>query len=130
MSHLSLVITKKSIDAIVLVASGIESEASLKKRYQQEYNSWRNRRLWAKKNKIPFHPDWNVFSVFLEYVGLAPTKEHTLDRIVNKLGYVPNNIRWATKQAQSENRDNIIWLEYEGKKHTLTEWARKTGQPQ
>lgn len=106
----------------------MESEASLKKKYPQEYNSWRNRRLWAKQHNIPFHPDWDAFSVFLEYIGLAPTQEHTLDRIVNKLGYVPNNIRWASKQTQSENRDNVIWLEYEGKKKTLTEWARSTYQ--
>ncbi len=128
MSHLSLVITKKSVNAIELVASGIESEASLKKKYVQEYNSWRSRRLWAKQHNIPFHPDWNVFSVFLEYVGLAPTKDHTIDRIKNELGYVPSNIRWASKQLQAENRDNVIWLEYEGKRHTLTEWAGKTGQ--
>ncbi len=128
MTHLSLVITKKSVNAIELVASGIESEASLKKKYQQEYNSWRSRRQWAKQHNTPFHPDWNVFSVFLEYVGLAPTKDYTIDRIKNELGYVPNNIRWANKQLQAENRDNVIWLEYEGKKHTLTEWASKTGQ--
>ena len=128
MSHLTLVSSKKPINAIELVASGVESEASLKKKYQQEYNSWRSRRLWAKQHNIPFHPDWNVFSVFLEYVGLAPTKEHTIDRIVNKLGYVPNNIRWASKQTQSENRDNVIWLEYGGKKKTLTAWAKDTYQ--
>lgn len=128
MSHLTLVSSKKPINSIELVSLGMESEASLKKKYPQEYNSWRNRRLWAKQHNIPFHPDWNVFSVFLEYIGLAPTQEHTLDRIVNKLGYVPNNIRWASKQTQSENRDNVIWLEYEGKKKTLTEWAKSTYQ--
>lgn len=128
MSHLTLVSSKKPINSIELVASGMETEASLKKKYQQEYNSWRSRRLCAKQHNIPFHPDWNVFSVFLEYIGLAPTKEHTLDRIVNKLGYVPNNIRWANKKQQSENRGNVIWLEYEGKTKTLTEWAKSTSQ--
>lgn len=128
MSHLTLVSSKKPINSIELVSSGIESEASLKKKYPQEFNSWRSRRLWAKQHNVPFHSEWNVFSVFLEYVGLAPTKEHTIDRIVNKLGYVPNNIRWSSKQTQSENRSNVIWLEYEGKKRTLTEWAKITYQ--
>jgi len=34
----------------------------------------------------------------------------------------------ASKQTQSENRDNVIWLEYKGKKKTLTEWAKSTYQ--
>ncbi len=119
---------KKHINAIGIVATGVITEAKLKQLYPKEFNSWRSRRLYAKQNNIPFFNDWNVFSVFLDYIGLCPGDGFTIDRIKHELGYVPSNVRWSNKQEQSENRDNVIWLEYEGKRLTLTAWALKTGQ--
>ena len=40
---------------------------------------------------------------FYEYVGLKPTKSHTLDRVDNEGDYGPGNVRWATKKQQARN---------------------------
>ena len=119
---------KCPIDAVNLIKSGLTTEAKLKKEYPKEFNSWRSRRFFAKKHNIPFFNNWDVFSVFLTYIGLCPSEGFTIDRIKHELGYVPDNIRWSSKQEQSENRDIVIWLEYEGKRLTLTAWAMRTRQ--
>lgn len=45
---------------------------------------------------------------FIKYIlsalGPKPTPEHSLDRIDNDKGYIPGNLRWATKKEQSSNR--------------------------
>jgi hypothetical protein len=37
-------------------------------------------------------------------IGERPTKAHSLDRKDNTKGYVPGNLRWATKRQQARNR--------------------------
>jgi hypothetical protein len=46
------------------------------------------------------------FWKFVEDMGEKPSKEHSLDRIDNNLGYSKNNCRWATKYEQSSNKRN------------------------
>jgi len=104
------------------------SEAELKKKYKSEYDSWRNRRGYAKKHGIPWHQEWNVFSVFLRYIGPKTAPSHTLDQIVSGTGYEPGNIRWASKQLQGINKGNVVFLTYNGETLTIPEWAERTGQ--
>lgn len=47
---------------------------------------------------------WLKFQNFLTDVGLAPSKELTLDRIDNNGNYEPGNIRWATRSQQEANK--------------------------
>lgn len=44
------------------------------------------------------------FHAFFAFLGFKPSKEHSLDRINNGGGYVPGNVRWATKREQSINK--------------------------
>lgn len=37
-------------------------------------------------------------------IGARPSKDYTLDRIHNDLGYFPGNLRWATAKEQAGNR--------------------------
>ncbi len=51
----------------------------------------------------------NSFKTFYEYIGPAPSKSHSLDRINNLSGnYERGNLRWATQAEQNENRRERI----------------------
>jgi hypothetical protein len=58
---------------------------------------------------IKMHPRWeNNVESFVKYLlsalGPKPTPQHSLDRIDNDQGYIPGNLRWATKSEQNKNR--------------------------
>jgi hypothetical protein len=53
--------------------------------------------------------EWRSFENFLRDMGSRPSRNHSLDRIKNELGYSKGNCRWATKTEQARNRrDNRI----------------------
>lgn len=51
----------------------------------------------------------------------------TLDRIDVNGNYEPSNCRWVDMKTQDNNRRNTIFVEIEGKKHTISEWSEITG---
>ena len=51
----------------------------------------------------------------------------TLDRINPNGDYSPQNCRWASKRQQANNRRNTVYLEYNGEKRTVSEWADLLG---
>lgn len=65
---------------------------------------------------IQIAPEWNrynpkfegntqePFEAFLKEIGPRPSKQHSVDRINNDLGYQPGNVRWATDLEQAQNR--------------------------
>lgn len=38
-----------------------------------------------------------------------------------------HNCRWATREEQNTNRASTRWIEHDGLRLTLTQWARRLG---
>lgn len=69
-------------------------------------------------------PGWLHFENFLAYMGERPPGT-SLERRDNSKGYWPDNCYWATKHEQQRNRRNNVWLELDGTRMLLTDWAAK-----
>lgn len=48
------------------------------------------------------------FDLFLEEVGKCPSLYHSLDRIDNRKGYEPGNLKWSTAEEQRLNQGDRI----------------------
>jgi hypothetical protein len=75
---------------------------------------------------IQMFSQWvNSFADFYAYVGDKPTKNHSLDRWPNNDGnYEPGNVRWATNGEQSRNKRSNVYVEYNGKRMIISDWAK------
>lgn len=60
-------------------------------------------RKWYYDKGIVVAPEWQTFDGFYRDMGDRPEGAY-LDRIDNSLGYVPGNVRWATKRQSMINR--------------------------
>lgn len=73
--------------------------------------------------------DWeNNFDAFYQWslsngyeVGL------TLDRIDNDGNYEPSNCRWATWKEQGNNRRTNVYITFNGKTQSMSQWADELG---
>lgn len=61
------------------------------------------------------------------YKESAEFGECTIDRIDNNKGYSPDNCRWATAKEQGNNKRNNHFIEYNGKRQTIAQWADELG---
>jgi hypothetical protein len=56
---------------------------------------------------ITLYEGWvNDFTAFRDHIGQIPTEDdkYSVDRINNNLGYIPDNVRWATLVQQARNK--------------------------
>jgi hypothetical protein len=73
---------------------------------------------------------WDSFELFLQDMGPRPSPRHSIDRIDNDGHYEPGNCRWATIDAQNQNRRTTTFVEFNGERRSVSEWARVLGLPQ
>jgi hypothetical protein len=105
-----------------------------------EYRSWQLMlgRCYRKNNhKYPKYGAVGIivcerwrhsFENFFSDMGEKPSNIHTLDRFPNNKGnYEPGNVRWATPKEQSGNIITNRWLEHDGRKMIMSDWARELG---
>lgn len=72
---------------------------------------------WAMANGFDYIPDKNGRNLL------------TIDRIDNSKGYSPDNCRWISPQEQCFNKDDNIFIEYNGEQRTLNCWCKLLNLP-
>lgn len=96
-----------------------------RKTRSKEYRSWRSITSRAQKGGYCSISDDFVgadgFRNFLLEIGKAPSLDHTVDRIDNKKGYEPGNIRWATRTQQNNHTSRNVYILLWGDKYTVAE---------
>lgn len=69
----------------------------------------------------------NSFEAFRDDMGPTYQEGLAIDRIDNDGDYCPENCRWANRFQQQSNMRNSRFLEFNGKRLIISEWARVTG---
>jgi len=69
--------------------------------------------------------EWlNSFNSFFNDMGNRLSKNHSLDRINNNLGYCKENCKWATRKEQANNKRNTLHISYKEETKTIDDWAK------
>jgi hypothetical protein len=91
----------------------------------EAYNSYGGR-------GIKMSEDWkNNPTAFYQWgMGNGYKPGLTIERIDNDGNYEPNNCKFIPRSEQAKNRRSSRFIECNGKKQILADWARETGIPQ
>ena len=103
-----------------------------------EYKSWANMIQRCTNHSLPEFKDyggrgitvckrWLDFENFLADMGRKPSNRLTIERIENAGNYEPANCRWATRKEQNNNKRSNVWVESEGRRMRLADWAVALG---
>lgn len=77
---------------------------------------------------ITICPEWrHDFMAFYNHVGKRPSPKHSIDRIKNNVGYLPGNVRWATRYEQNNNKRNNHKITLHGWTMTIAQWSKFIG---
>lgn len=67
------------------------------------------------------------FKAFFDHVGPRPDATYSIDRKDGTKGYEPGNVRWATIFEQNNNKRTNVFIEHNGMRQTVAQWARDLG---
>lgn len=116
---------------------GVERQNDIKARYKKEYSAWvamKTRCYNANCESFKHYGGrgiqvcdrWiNSFLNFLDDMGVAPSKSHSIDRVDVNGDYCPGNCRWATIYVQSNNKTVNKRLMLNGTTLTVSEWSSR-----
>lgn len=114
-------------------------DASPNGKHTRLYESWHQMRKRCNNPKdhnyrnyggrgITVCTEWETYEKFRDWaLNNGYATDLSIDRIDVNGNYEPSNCRWADSITQGNNRRTNRFIEYNGEKHTLAEWARLTG---
>lgn len=71
--------------------------------------------------------EWQEFLPFYNWAINNGYKDNlTIDHINVNGDYEPSNCRWVTVKEQANNKQNTVYITYNGETHTIPEWSRIT----
>lgn len=70
---------------------------------------------------------WKEFSAFWDDMGGSYQDGLTIERINNNLGYSKDNCVWIDSRLQNFNKRTNVFLTFNGKTQTITEWGVELG---
>lgn len=73
---------------------------------------------------ITYDERWDSFEKFYLDMGEVP-EGMSIDRIDPNGNYEKQNCRWATQEQQANNKRTSVFIEWNGKKQTITQWAKE-----
>ena len=72
--------------------------------------------------------DWLDFSNFFDWaINNGYSDNLSIDRIDVNGNYEPSNCRWVSNKIQARNKQNTVYLEYEGISKSISDWADEKG---
>ena len=110
-------------------------------RYTRVYSIWHGMKQrcmnprakeykWYGARGITVCDSWQQsFEAFYADMGEPPSDAHTIERADVNGNYEPGNCYWATVVEQSVNRRDNVYLEHNGVRQTISQWADHLGIP-
>lgn len=89
------------------------------------YNSWRSVKFTKKGKKIGYTKEFDSFATFYESMYDSYTNGYVLSRIDKDLPFSKGNCIWTDKTMACVMRRNSVYVEYDGIRLTLREWASR-----
>lgn len=123
-----------------LRASSTKHGYSKNKEYRSEYNVWVGIKRRCSDPSTTHYKNYGArgvtvcerwlgadgFPNFISDMGKKPTPRHSLDRHPDNNGnYSPENCKWSTMLEQNRNKRDCHYLEYDGRKMVLLDWANE-----
>jgi hypothetical protein len=69
---------------------------------------------------------WSDFNNFLADMGVKP-EGYTIERLDVNKGYYKENCTWIPKVERAANKQNTLWIEYNGESVCLADLCRERG---
>lgn len=106
----------------------------------KEYRAWESMKTRCYNKRFKFYDyyggrgiqvcdEWrDDFQAFFDYIGEAPSPDHSIDRIDNNGNYEPGNVRWALDYDQMNNRGAYnVPIKFRGRTMNKNQWCKELG---